>query len=335
MSVISPVQHPNPGTNTRPGTRSEADAPAGQELAPDAAPAASGPASATPIIQMTGVTKRYGAVVALDQVSLAVAPGESVALWGPNGAGKTTIIRCLLGLANYSGQVVIDTFDPARAGERARRRIGYVPQDLPATPMTVRDLVQYVSRLKRAPRNDGPDLLEQLGIAEQAAKPVGALSGGQRQRLALAMALIGSPALLLLDEPTANLDARGRVDLLQLLTWLRQEGMTVLFTSHRPEDILALADRVILLEQGRVAGERTPARFMRDLGETSRMVLYLPDDATAAALAVLANFRVSATADGKVLTVSVQQHQKTEVLGLLAEAGIGLEDFDVERLIWN
>jgi ABC-type multidrug transport system ATPase subunit len=322
MSTISPVRDPDTGTSA--GTTSEHSIETG-----------TGAAVAPPIIQMTGVTKRYGAVVALDQVSLAIAPGESVALWGPNGAGKTTIIRCLLGLANYSGQVVVDTFDPARAGERARRRIGYVPQQLPVTPMTVADLVQYVGRLKQAPRNDGPDLLEQLGIAAQAAKPVGALSGGQRQRLALALALIGSPTILFLDEPTANLDARGRADLLQLLTWLRQEGMTVLFSSHRPEDILALADRVILLDGGRLIGERTPARFMRDLGETSRMVLYLPDGAAPEALTVLAQYRVSATPDGKVLTVSVQQHQKAEVLDLLARAGIELEDFDVERLIWT
>lgn len=292
-------------------------------------------ASAPPTIQMMDVTKRYGAVVALDQVSLAVAPGESVALWGPNGAGKTTIIRCLLGLAKYSGQVMIDSFDPSRAGEHARRRIGYVPQDLPVTSMTVGELVKYVGRLKQAPRNDGSDWLEQLHIAEQVSKPVGALSGGQRQRLALVLALIGSPTTLLLDEPTANLDARGRADLLQLLAWLRQEGMTVLFSSHRPEDILALADRVILLESGRLVGERTPARFMRDLGETSRMVLYLPDGTGPAALDVLASYSVSATPDGKVLTVSVQQRQKAEVLDSLARAGIELEDFDVERLIWT
>lgn len=326
MNTLIPIRQAGSGIATAPDGTADAMANVG---------VTTGTTSAAPVIQMTNVTKRYGAVVALDQVSLAIAPGESVALWGPNGAGKTTIIRCLLGLAKYSGQVMIDSFDPARAGEHARRRIGYVPQDLPVTSMTVGELTRYVGRLKQAPHNDGAAWLEQLGIAEHGNKPVGALSGGQRQRLALALALIGSPTILLLDEPTANLDARGRAELLQLLAWLRQEGMTVLFTSHRPEDILALADRVILLERGRVAGERTPTRFMRDLGETSRMVLYLPDGTGSLALEVLASYSVSATPDGRVLTVAVQQHQKTEVLDTLARAGIDLEDFDVERLIWT
>jgi ABC-type multidrug transport system ATPase subunit len=274
-------------------------------------------------------------VLALDEVAFDVAPRESVALWGPNGAGKTTVLRCLLGLARYRGEVRIGEVDPARHGREARAQIGYVPQDLPLSPMTVTEVTSYVARLKRAAPEEGAARLAQLGLTDHVDKPVAALSGGMKQRLALALALIGAPPVLLLDEPTANLDARGRADLLHLLKRLKGEGMTLVFSSHRPEDILALADRVLLLEQGRLVAEKTPAAFMRTLGETSRMVLFLRNGHVDEALGALADYNVERTSDGKVLTVAVQPHQKADVLERLARAGVDLEDFDVERLLWT
>ena len=288
-----------------------------------------------PVIQVAGLTKRYGKALALDNVSFDVAQSQSLALWGPNGAGKTTILRCLLGLARFTGSVRVDAVDPARHGEQARRRIGYVPQDLPIPPMTVEDLTTYITRLKRAPLTEGAARLDQLGLEPHRDKMVDALSGGMRQRLALALALIGNPPVLLLDEPTANLDARGRADLLQLLKRLKHDGMTLLFSSHRPEDVLALADRVLLLEAGRLQGEMTPVAFMRSLGETSRMVLFLRNGHMPDALSALKDFTVEATADGRVLTVAVQPRQKAEVLDRLVRAGVELDDFDVERMIWT
>lgn len=287
------------------------------------------------VIQVAGLTKRYGSVLALDDVSFAVEPGSSVALWGPNGAGKTTILRCLLGLARYSGTVRIDGFDPVRQGQQARRRVGYVPQDLPLSAMTVAEMTDYVARLKRASLADGLARLDQLGLGEHGDKPVSALSGGMKQRLALALALVGSPAFLLLDEPTANLDARGRADLLHLLRQLRAEGMTLVFSSHRPEDIIAVADRVLLLRNGSLQATATPAGFMRGLGETSHLILYLRNGHAPEALTALADYSVGATPDGKILTVAVQPHQKAEVLDRLSRAGVQLDDFDVERLTWN
>ena len=286
-------------------------------------------------IRVSGLTKRYGAVVALDDVSFDIGPRESVALWGPNGAGKTTVLRCLLGLARYTGEVRIGGVDPSKNGQQARAKIGYVPQDLPITAMTVAEVTAYVSQLKRASQDEGVARLEQLGIAEHREKAVSALSGGMKQRLSLALALVGSPSVLLLDEPTANLDARGRADLLHLLKRLKAEGMTLVFSSHRPEDILSLADRVLLLDRGRMEGQLAPAAFMRALGETSRMVLFLRNGHVNEALKALVDYRVERTTDGKVLTVAVLPHQKAEVLERLALAGVDLEDFDVERLLWT
>jgi ABC-type multidrug transport system ATPase subunit len=286
-------------------------------------------------VSAQGLTKRYGRTVALDAVSFAVQAGEAVALWGPNGAGKTTILRCLLGLARYAGDVRVLGADPVRDGRTARRQIGYVPQDLPVTTMTVDEMVAFIARLKDVPFDQARQRLAQLGIAAQGDKAVGALSGGMKQRLALALALIGSPPILLLDEPTANLDARGRAELLQLLRQLKGEGMTLIFSSHRPEDVLALADRVLLLESGRLRGSVEPAAFVEELGKAARVVLFLRNGYRREAIETLAKIGLAAEGHGQVVSVAVQTQQKAAVIAALAGAGIEIDDFDVERVPWT
>src|SRR5690606_10947492 len=184
------------------------------------------------------VTKTYGTAVAVDAVSFDIAPGEAVALWGPNGAGKTTILRCMLGIARFTGDIRVNGLNPVSDGPEARAAIGFVPQDLAPSSTPVGELASFIARLKGSTAEDARLQLARLGIDDQIAKPVSALSGGMKQRLALALALIGSPSILLLDETTANLDAAGRASLIDLLRTLKREGMTLVFSSHRPDDVL-------------------------------------------------------------------------------------------------
>ncbi len=163
------------------------------------------------------IVKRYGATHALDHVSFSVAEGEALALWGPNGAGKTTILRCLLGLARFDGTIEIFGIDPRREGQRARSLIGFVPQELPSSSSTVDEIARYYGSLKRVAPAASVAALERLGLLEHRDKPVAALSGGLKQRLAVALALAGAPRLLLLDEPTASLDAVSRAEELGIL----------------------------------------------------------------------------------------------------------------------
>jgi ABC-type multidrug transport system ATPase subunit len=281
-------------------------------------------------IAVRDLTKYYGRVAALDGVNFDVRPGEAVALWGPNGAGKTTILRCLLGLARFRGEVLIQGVNPHHDGRAARRAIGYVPQDLPVSPTSVGEMVAFIARLKGTPVAEAHQRLDLLGIGEHVDKAIAALSGGMKQRLALALALIGSPAVLLLDEPTANLDAHGRAELLQLLRRLKRESMTLVFSSHRPEDVLALADRVLLIDRGRLQGSVEPAVFARDLGET-RMIIFLRNGHRAEALETLATIGVAADGEGQVVSVRVQARQKAGVIAALTGAGIDIEDIDLER----
>jgi ABC-type multidrug transport system ATPase subunit len=205
------------------------------------------------MIVVRGLTKRFGPVTAVEDLSFTVEAGEAVALWGPNGAGKSTVLHCLLGIVRYDGTIELGGCDPHRHGKAARRLVGFVPQQIHLPEdFTVREVVDFFARLKGASPETIPGVLERLGLAAHAEKRVGTLSGGMKQRVALAVALLGDPPILLLDEPTASLDAQSRSDFLYLLGELKRSGKTLLFSSHRQDEILSLADRVLILEQGRL-----------------------------------------------------------------------------------
>ena len=205
------------------------------------------------MIQFDHVTKRFGRFVAVNDLDITVPEQQAYALWGANGAGKTTAIKCLLGLLRYEGRIRINGFDAARNGREARRLVGYVPQELAFyDEMTTLESARFFARLKQTPTAQAVSVLAEVGLAEHAGKPVAALSGGMKQRLALALALLGDPPVLVLDEPTSNLDTAGRSQFLHLLARVKAAGKTLLFTSHRLEEIEQLADLVVVMERGTV-----------------------------------------------------------------------------------
>ncbi len=219
-------------------------------------------ATAHPPIAARELTKRYGQAKALNQVSFTAVHGEILALWGANGAGKTTLLKAILGLIRFEGEITVNGHDAARKGKAARRSIGYVPQEAVFYDWGVLATMQFYAHLKKASPDRIPLLLQRLGLEPHAHKAVAALSGGLKQRLGLAIALLSDPPLLLLDEPTASLDTATQQDYLTLLSDLRAEGKTILFASHRLEEVEALADRALLLENGRLV-DILPANQLR------------------------------------------------------------------------
>ncbi len=204
-----------------------------------------------PLLDIRDLCKRYGRRAALDGVTFATEPGSIVALLGPNGAGKTTLFKCILGVTGYSGSVEVAGVSVAAHGKQVRRRIGYLPQ----APVfndrdTCRQALDFLAELRNAPEGQARDLLQRVGLEENAGDRVGELSGGMRQRLALAAALLSDPDLLLLDEPTANLDLQSRETLEALMQELRAEGKTILVSTHFVEGIDRLADHVLVLNAG-------------------------------------------------------------------------------------
>ena len=212
-----------------------------------------------PALTLRHVTKRFGARTALQNVTCEIPPGQSVVFWGPNGAGKTTALRCILGVIPCEGDVYVLGHEVAREGKSARRLIGYVPQELGFHgEQTVRETVAFYARLRRVPSAEAVALLQLWQLGEVASVMVRTLSGGMKQRLALVLALLGDPPVLLLDEPTSHLDARTRHGFVALLERLKQAGKTLVLCSHRAGEALRLADRVLALEAGRLVADGTP-----------------------------------------------------------------------------
>jgi ABC-2 type transport system ATP-binding protein len=275
-----------------------------------------------PIATMLGVTKRYGATTALDGLDLELRGGEIVALLGPNGAGKSTAVRLLLGLAAPSrGTVRIFGGDPREA--RARTRVGAMLQvarvvetlrvrehlDLFRSyypkPLAVAEIVKFA---------------QLQGIEERL---FGQLSGGQKQRLLFALALCGDPDLIFLDEPTVGMDIEARRGLWQQIRLLKARGKTVLLTTHYLEEVDALADRVVVINKGRVVSAGTPAEIKRLSGGRR-----IRCQTTLAAAELEAIGGVSSVAIAGEGFVTVTAHNAEAVLRemLLRDAGLsGLE----------
>ncbi len=287
----------------------------------------------TPMIKITNLTKKFGDFTAIDNVSLDVAAGESVALWGPNGAGKTTIIRSLLGLLTASGTMLINDFDAQKQGKQARAAIGYVPQELAFyDDLSARDTLRFYADLKQVPHTRIDPVLADVGLAEHSHKAVAALSGGMKQRLALAIALLADPPLLILDEPTSNLDAAAREDFVKLLLQQKERGKTLLFTSHRLEEVEALAERVIVLEAGKLKLIcEQPVDLAKQLGMTLNLKLMMPLGLRDKALDVLQASGYTASRNGIGLYVAVTPSDKMAPLHTLLAEDIEISNFEIEN----
>ena len=211
------------------------------------------------ILCVRNLSVRFGSLSVLENVSFELERGRTLALMGSNGAGKTTLIRALLGLVRFEGSAEIDGYDVAARGVDARRRIGYVPQAPAFHDMTAVEWLTFIARLRGAPKRQVRFVLERVGLDEAAERPVRVFSGGMQQRLSVAAALLGDPPLLILDEPTANLDPEGRSDLLALLRSFHREGRTLVMSSHRAGEVADLADEVLVLKFGAVAAHGPPS----------------------------------------------------------------------------
>ena len=224
------------------------------------------------MIQLDQLSKRYGALQALDGVSLNVPAGCLYGLLGPNGAGKTTCLRILCTLlAPDAGSVQIAGIDAIADPRGAREQLGYVAQEVAIDKiLSGRELLQLQASLyhldSATSRRRIDELTELLGMGEWLDRRCGTYSGGMRRRLDLASGLLHSPAVLVLDEPTVGLDIESRAALWQVLQQLRDGGTTVLLSSHYLEEVDALADRLAILDGGRVIAEGTPESLKRDLG---------------------------------------------------------------------
>jgi ABC-2 type transport system ATP-binding protein len=230
-----------------------------------------------PAVVLDGVVKRYGSRTVLDGVSLAIGRGEVVALLGPNGAGKTTAVEIVEGYRpRDGGTVTVLGQDPATGGRGLRARVGLMLQDggVDRRARPRETLVQY-GRFHADPR-DPDELLRLVGLDGLAQTAYRRLSGGERQRLGLALALVGRPEVVMLDEPTAGMDPEARAATRQIVGQLRDDGAAILLTSHDLADVERSADRIAVLAGGRIVASGSPAELMAAASPSLRIRLDPP-----------------------------------------------------------
>jgi ABC-type multidrug transport system ATPase subunit len=285
------------------------------------------------MIQVNNLTKKFGNFIAIDNLSFTVAPGEAVALWGPNGAGKTTIIRSLLALLSAEGELQVNGFNAQTEGKKARAALGYVPQELAFyDDLSTRDTLRFYASLKGVGAKRVEAVLAEVGLTEHSQKEVAALSGGMKQRLALATALLADPSLLILDEPTSNLDTVARDEFARLLFRQKEQGKTLLFTSHRLEEVEMLATRILVLEEGRLNFIcDTPVMLADRLGMTLTLKLMIRESQRDDALKLLQSEGFTARPNGTELYVTVSPSTKIAPLQMLLAENIEVQNFEIEN----
>jgi len=249
-------------------------------------------------VVVEGLRKSYGPVEAVRDVSFAVEAGEVFALLGPNGAGKTTTLGVLEGFSvRDAGRVEVLGADPAAGGRALRERVGIVLQDIAVQPhLTVREAVSRTAAYYPRPRGVD-EVVALVGLEPQAATRVRRLSGGQQRRLDLALAVVGRPDMLFLDEPTTGFDPSARREAWSLIRDLRELGTTILLTTHYMDEAQALADRIAVIARGELVAQGTPETIGgRDTAE-SVITFALPADVR---LADVPLPEISTIADGRV-----------------------------------
>ncbi len=226
----------------------------------------------TPVIEVAGLTKRYGGHAVVDGICFGVERGEIFGILGPNGAGKTTTVECLEGLRpRDSGQVRILGLDPQADGYRLHRKIGVQLQESQLQDkLTVREALRLYASFYPDPA-DWRELLDRWGLAAKSGTSFSKLSGGQKQRLFIALALVGRPEVVFLDELTSGLDPGARRATWELIGQVRDSGVTVVLVSHFMDEVEELCDRVAILEQGRIAALDTPAGLVNTAGGEYRL----------------------------------------------------------------
>jgi ABC-2 type transport system ATP-binding protein len=231
---------------------------------------ASPPVPDEPVVSVHGLVKRYGTTEVVRGVSFCVHRGELFGLLGTNGAGKTTTVEVLQGLRQSDGGTVrVLGLDPAVAGDRLRRRIGAQLQNA-ALPdrMRVGEALRLFAALHPTPRPTA-ELIDEWQLGGLLRRPYGALSGGERQRLFVALALVGRPEIVFLDELTQNLDPLARRHTWDVIRHVRDAGTTVVLVTHDVEEAERLCDRIAVMDLGRVVADGTPAAIVEELGGTA------------------------------------------------------------------
>ena len=285
----------------------------------------------TATVEIRRVTKRYGTIEAVRDVSLDLFPGETIALVGHNGAGKTTLLKLMLGLVHpTAGTICVLGENPAAGEFAARRKLGFLPENVAFNPaLTGREILSFYARLKGEPVAKAMELLDRVGLGAASARRVATYSKGMRQRLGLAQALIGEPRVLLLDEPTTGLDPALRLSFYEIVQELRDRGATVVLSSHALAELGERVERVAIMNRGIMVANGSIDELRRIARLPAKMRLTFAEAETPALqnwFGALDNWR---QVNGHVVEIEATAERKIELLRRAIEMGAPIKDVDV------
>lgn len=291
------------------------------------------------MIQVQGLTKRYGERTAVNNLTFTANKGEIVGFLGPNGAGKTTTMRILTGFMPPSaGKALVAGFDTLTQSLEVRKRVGYLPESVPLYPeMTVMQYLDYMAELRNIPKREErvDEVMELVRIADRAESYVGNLSKGLRQRVGLAQALLHRPEVLILDEPMDGMDPQQQIEVKNLIRQVG-EAQTVLLSTHILAHAQELCDRVIIINGGQIVAEDTPERLGSQVAGGSRIHLRVAGDGTGLAeelLKVTGLQGVKKVTDGQFeVETAPGQDYSPQVARVVVNGGWDLLELHRERL---
>lgn len=282
-------------------------------------------------VELRSVSKSYGAIEAVRDVSFELPAGETVALVGHNGAGKTTLLKLMLGLVHpTAGTINVLGENPAQGEFAARRQLGYLPENVAFNAaLTGREILSFYARLKGEPVLKTLALLDRVGLGAASARRVGTYSKGMRQRLGLAQALIGDPQVLLLDEPTTGLDPALRLSFYEIVQELRDRGATVVLSSHALTELEERAGRVIIMNRGMMVANGSIDDLRRIARLPTKVRLTVANGDTGAAREWLGSVDNWRQINGHVLEFDALPERKIALLRRATQEGAPVEDVDV------
>jgi ABC-2 type transport system ATP-binding protein len=283
-------------------------------------------------IHVSGLHKSYGEHEAVRGIDFEVGKGEVFGFLGPNGAGKTTTVEILEGYRpRTAGEVSVLGVDPAHAGREWRRRIGLVLQECELNPLlTVQETMKLYSSFFPNPR-PVDETLALVGLGDRHKARVGSLSGGQQRRLDVGVGIVGNPELLFLDEPTTGFDPTARRDAWNMIEGLKELGTTIVLTTHYMEEAQHLADRVVILREGRIVAEGPPATLGERLGQETIIRFRITDGVTGEQVAAAIGRAPELSGNQATITSREPQRDLHGLLDWAADAGVQLADLEVRR----
>jgi ABC-type multidrug transport system ATPase subunit len=290
------------------------------------------------VISIKQLSKQFGSIKALRELDLSTRPGEVLALLGPNGAGKSTTIKSIVGLVHPdAGTITIDGIDVAREPRRARALIGYLPQRVHFYEnLSPREVLAFFAKLRKTTPSQIDPLLRKVGLFDVADRRTAGFSGGMLQRLGLAVALLGDPKLLVLDEPTAGLDPEGSRLFKEIIRERQAAGSTILLSSHLLGEVESISDRIAVCNQGRIVALDTLESLRHSLDMPTRMTLKIAREEVPSSDHSLERISLEAGArlvdyHNGILKVVIDDRNKAAMVRNLEARGARIEDFRTEE----